>query len=106
MRQVPSWEKGSERFCTTGDAARILNCSTGLVRYLETVGRLRGTRTVGGVRLYLLGHIEGLARERAASARCPDEEGVSPESGPIDPAPTLSKNGNNDGIGDGPDKAR
>jgi len=96
MRHVSSYEKDPERFCTTGDAAHILKCSAGLVRYLEVVGRLRGIRTVGGVRLYLLRHVEGLAHERAAKARWRDKGRVSGKSAPVDraqPLPKLAQSG-------------
>lgn len=49
---------------TTGQAARILNCSSNHVRYLERVGQLPPTRRVGAFRVFQRQVVEELARER------------------------------------------
>jgi DNA-binding transcriptional MerR regulator len=50
----------------SAEAARILGCTPTTVRALERRGVLRAVRTPSGVRLFLRGHIEALAAERAA----------------------------------------
>jgi excisionase family DNA binding protein len=46
-----------------GEAARILNVSVSLVRYLERTGQLRAKR-VGGLRVFDRADVETLAIER------------------------------------------
>ena len=48
----------------TREAAKILECSSDLVRHLDRIGRLHAQRTAGGVRLYDRHEVERVARER------------------------------------------
>jgi excisionase family DNA binding protein len=50
---------------TVSGVARLLRCSADLVRYLERTGRLRATRTDGGIRLFAEADVRRLAAERA-----------------------------------------
>lgn len=49
---------------TTGDASRILNCSTDLVRHFERTGILAALRTVGGQRIFRRVDVERLRDRR------------------------------------------
>jgi len=53
---------------TTGEAARVLDLSADMVRYLERTGRLPAQRTTNGVRLFRRGDVEQLAARRAQQA--------------------------------------
>jgi len=46
-----------------GEAARILNCSTNHVRYLERTGQVRARR-IGNVRVFLRTEVQRVADER------------------------------------------
>jgi hypothetical protein len=51
----------------TGEAARILTCSSNHVRYLERTGQLRARR-IGLFRFFVRTEVEQLARERYQKA--------------------------------------
>jgi len=55
-------------FLSSGDAARILDCSPDLVRYLEKTGRLDAQRTAGGLRLFDAVQVRALAQRRREKA--------------------------------------
>ena len=55
-------------FLSSGDAARILECSPDLVRYLERTGKLDAQRTAGGLRLFQLRQVLALAQRRREKA--------------------------------------
>lgn len=49
---------------SSGEAARLLKCSPGWVRYLVDTGRLAAKRGAMGIRLIERAAVEKLARER------------------------------------------
>ena len=51
---------------TTGDVARVLGCSTDLVRYYERIGKLPATRTRNGHRTFAPADVQRFAAERAS----------------------------------------
>ena len=53
---------------TVGDAARILELSTDMVRVLHRKGLLPAFRTPGGYRLFRRSDVEKLAQKRKARA--------------------------------------
>jgi DNA-binding transcriptional MerR regulator len=53
-----------DRLLTTSDAARILNISPDMVRYLERRGKLPAEYTESGQRIFRLEEVEKLARAR------------------------------------------
>jgi excisionase family DNA binding protein len=57
-------------FLTTQDVARRLNKSRETILYYERVGKLKPTRTAGGMRLFRRDEVEALAarQEKVASA--------------------------------------
>lgn len=54
-----------ELLLTPADAAPILGLSASMVRVLNDLGRLRGFKTLTGMRLFLRRDVEDLAKERA-----------------------------------------
>ena len=54
-----------EDLLTSTDAARALNVSTELIRWLHNEGKLPALRTVSGTRLFRRSDVEALAAERA-----------------------------------------
>lgn len=59
----------TETMLLTGEAARALGCSPDAVRLWEREGKLPATKTPTGRRLFALGDVQELARERALAAQ-------------------------------------
>lgn len=62
----PSMKTRGEQLLSTSDAAKILNVSPDMVRYLERRGKLPAQYTLAGTRIFRLEDVERLARERSA----------------------------------------
>ncbi len=63
MRKVMEGSAASPRL-TVGQAAKIVGCGTGWIRYLADVGRLPSERGAMGERLLERRAVENLAQER------------------------------------------
>jgi excisionase family DNA binding protein len=51
------------------DSAKILGCSSDLVRLLERTGKLPAMKTAGGVRIFRREDVEAMRRTRAQERR-------------------------------------